>query len=382
MDKKAEKVCITAAVSCVFDELKNQVNRFLIHRYIKRKQAAHMEKILHNCDGESILLQIDFSENASLMMQNEIQSAHWNHSQVTIFTAHAWIDENNKESFALISNCLDHTKEAVYTFMTFLYKYLLEKYPSIKLINTFSDGAASQFKQRYLFSNIPLWEINLKIQILWHFFATSHGKGAVDGIGGTVKRSVWRSVKAGADAPIDAVSYSEIAKDRNPNINVIYISADEVKTQSDPMTDRWNAVLPVANTLKLHCIRSQSSTKLSVSITSSDNEFTVVDLFKSDDSDSETDNCNDNDVEEQKEANVSLTVGEWVLVSYDGTNFPGEILKIVGEECEVTVMHQSGKFWKWPQKEDKIFYNQKNIIKRLGQPQVAGSRGQFIFEGL
>ena len=84
-----------------------------------------------------------------------------------------------------------------------------------------------------MFSNIHLWETNLNIQISWHFFATSHEKGAGDGIGGTVKRSVWRSVKAGADGPLDAVTYTEIAKDRNPNINIIYISADEVKTQSD-----------------------------------------------------------------------------------------------------------------------------------------------------
>ena len=89
-------------------------------------------------------------------MQNEIQSAHWNHDQVTIFAAHAWIEKSHKESFAIISDCLNHTKEAVYTFVTFLYKYLVEKYPSIKLINTFSDGASSQFKQRYLFSNIHL----------------------------------------------------------------------------------------------------------------------------------------------------------------------------------------------------------------------------------
>ncbi|KAG8276352.1 hypothetical protein J6590_067667 [Homalodisca vitripennis] len=29
----------------------------------------------------------------------------------------------------------------------------------------------------------------------WNFFASSHGKGAVDGIGGMVKRIVWRAVK-------------------------------------------------------------------------------------------------------------------------------------------------------------------------------------------
>ena len=64
---------------------------------------------------------------------------------------------------------------------------------------------------------------NFSIHIFWNFFTTSHGKGAVDGIGGTVERSVWRSVKAGADAPLDTVACTEIAKDRNPNIHIIYI---------------------------------------------------------------------------------------------------------------------------------------------------------------
>ena len=34
------------------------------------------------------------------------------------------------------------------------------------------------------------------LKIRWNFFATSHGKGVVDGIGGTLKRTVWRHVKA------------------------------------------------------------------------------------------------------------------------------------------------------------------------------------------
>ena len=51
-----------------------------------------MENLIGSCDGKTILLQVDFSENASLLMQNEIQSAHWNHSQATLFTAHVWIN--------------------------------------------------------------------------------------------------------------------------------------------------------------------------------------------------------------------------------------------------------------------------------------------------
>lgn len=32
--------------------------------------------------------------------------------------------------------------------------------------------------------------------IEWNFFATSHGKGAIDGVGGTAKRMAWNLVKS------------------------------------------------------------------------------------------------------------------------------------------------------------------------------------------
>ena len=44
----------------------------------------------------------------------------------------------------------------------------------------FSDGATSQFKQRYLFSNLHSWEMEHDIELSWNFFATSHGKGVVE----------------------------------------------------------------------------------------------------------------------------------------------------------------------------------------------------------
>ena len=38
-----------------------------------------------------------------------------------------------------------------------------------------------------------------------------HGKGAVAGLGGAVKCSLWRFVKTDSNAPLDAMSYLEIA---------------------------------------------------------------------------------------------------------------------------------------------------------------------------
>ena len=88
-------------------------------------QAAHFAKLIAEYNESSVVLQVDFSENASLLQQNKIQSAHWTHKQVTIFTVHAWIGEGVNDSFVIVSDNLNHTKEAVYTFMPVLFSKLL-----------------------------------------------------------------------------------------------------------------------------------------------------------------------------------------------------------------------------------------------------------------
>ena len=110
MDRRAEKMSITATVGDLFEELKSHTNNFLIHHYVKRKQAVHMEKLISECGGISIVLQVDFCENASLLTLNEIQPAHWNHTQAIIFTAQAWVNENSSRTFAIASDHLSHTK--------------------------------------------------------------------------------------------------------------------------------------------------------------------------------------------------------------------------------------------------------------------------------
>ena len=62
-DKRAEKVTITASVNDIFQDLKSQLNRFLIHQYVKRIQQAHFTKSIEESDGISVVLQVDFSEN-------------------------------------------------------------------------------------------------------------------------------------------------------------------------------------------------------------------------------------------------------------------------------------------------------------------------------
>lgn len=67
--------------------------------------------------------------------------------------------------------------------------------PSVQNVVVFSDGAPSQFKQRFLLSNLHWYKATYELESLeWEFFATSHGKGAVDGLGGSLKRPVRQQV--------------------------------------------------------------------------------------------------------------------------------------------------------------------------------------------
>ena len=398
-DKNIAKVEVKSCAEDAFIELKHQLKPFLIHVYIKRKQAAFMENITSSVDGKKIALQVDFSENATLTCQNEIQSAHWQHSQATLFTAHAWINTEERESIVIVSDDLEHTKLPIYTFMSRILSILREKYPDFQQINVFSDGPSSQFKQRFLFSNLHLWEQKFNCEMCWHFFATSHGKGIIDGLGGTVKRSVWRYIRSGKGFATTPLMFYEVAVQRNPSINIIFVAKSQVAENQTELQLHWNNTIPIANTQRIHFVTPKGPRHLLVGDTSDSETFCKVRILKRENDESiqssEDEEATTEEEDVSKRGNDSsvvsgvndlekleLSIGDWIVVKYQGELFPGEITEfggIDGTEIRADVMEKSGKYWKWPQKRDNIFYFCKDVVKKIEPPTVAGNRGQFEF---
>jgi hypothetical protein len=102
-----------------------------------------MKDLISNVNEKKVLLQVDFSENASIASQNEVQSAHWSHGSATLFTAHAWVSKDVTESMVYVSGDRNHNR-------------LKQKYPSIEQLDVFTDGASSQFKQVSFFKSVCL----------------------------------------------------------------------------------------------------------------------------------------------------------------------------------------------------------------------------------
>ena len=167
------------------------VPQFLEHCYIKRKQADTYRNMKKEAEKESFkskaMIQVDFAENYTCVSQDEIQSAHWQQAQVSLFTAAVW-HSGKMHPYVLCSDNLTHSKDTVPAYIDFLLETLPKDTSELFI---WSDGPASQFKNRYIAEILPvLCKRYDLVNIQWNFFATSHGKGPVDGIGGAVKRKV------------------------------------------------------------------------------------------------------------------------------------------------------------------------------------------------
>ena len=235
----------------------------------------------------------DFSENYSFVLQDAAQGFHWNNAQATIHPFIIYYRHSEEEchlSYVVISDCLHHDTVAVYLFQKRLIAYLKGVLPSsLKKIIYFSDGVASQYKNCKNFTNLCNHKADFGIQAEWHFSATSHGKGACDGVGGTVKRL---AAKASLQRPYEDQIMTppqlfEWASENVPKTVFNYCSTHENEEIKNSLEERFQNSRTIPGTRKLHSFvpllrdtlqvraYSFSSTSKDVKVTKQDCELEI-----------------------------------------------------------------------------------------------------------
>ena len=104
----------------------------------------------------------------------------------------------------------DHTKTTIVVYLEYLLNIYAVHGSNILL---WSDGPRSQFKNRFMARFMEMSEENHASNIRWNFFATSHGKGAVDGVGGVLMRRAWNKVKARQVVIRNVAEFTDAVKD-------------------------------------------------------------------------------------------------------------------------------------------------------------------------
>ena len=229
------------------------------HSFIATQQSTFLNDLKSQLQQKEFITICDFAENYSFVLQDEVQGYHWNNSQASLHPFVVYYKDEQgivqHVSLVIISECLSHDTTAVHLFQRLLVNYLKEKVGGFPAkIYYFSDGAASQYKNKKNFLNLCHHQEDFGVDAEWHFFATSHGKGPCDGVGGTVKRLAAR---ASLQRPYEQqiMTPRQLFDWATKNVTAVefrYTTNEDHLNEEAALNERFARARTIAGTQKLH----------------------------------------------------------------------------------------------------------------------------------
>lgn len=166
---------------------------YRFHRYVKGKQRAFYQKKLKRLLQGEVLMALDFAENYSFLLQEEVTSHYYSRSQCSLLTIAAYYmgssGEMEHSTYCGITEDLLHDVTPVLYGIRWVLEQVSSKTP-VELVHYFTDGARQHFKNRTIALVITGHEILFGCGARWHYHASHHGKSVCDGIGATVKKTL------------------------------------------------------------------------------------------------------------------------------------------------------------------------------------------------
>lgn len=269
------------------DSFIERLPKLLLHDFIAKEQSKYIRQVKNNLEIGEVVVNMDFAENYSFVIQDEVQAYHWTNQQATIhpFAIYYRTLDKREPHFlncVIISDALEHNTVAVHIFQRYLINFLRQKLGNISKIFYFSDGSAAQYKNRKNFYNLTIHEQEFDIKAEWNFFATAHGKSACDGLGGTVKRlaaraSLQRPYSQQIRTPIELFNW---ANANIKNMNFRYISSTEYNEEEQKFQNIYNNIIAVPHTQKIHHVSPISPGKITAKFFSLDIREFIYNLNK------------------------------------------------------------------------------------------------------
>lgn len=177
------------------DKFCEHAKGLLTHAFIAKQQSKYLRLKKSNLrEGEYITI-YDFAENYAFVVQDAAPGFHWNNNQATIYPGVVYYNNEDglqHKSLAIISDCLHHDSIAGYEYLKVINDFHNTVVKNLAKV-FYISGAPQQFKNFKNFVNFYFQEKDLGVAAEWHFFATAHGKGPCDGIGGKIKRLAARA---------------------------------------------------------------------------------------------------------------------------------------------------------------------------------------------
>lgn len=219
-------------------------DHYVMHKYIIKIQLERLRELKATLSDDTAYMTMDFSNNFQTMAQDEVQAAYFSRKYIEVFTCIVYVGQNEPLSFILTNDNASHSKEHVHFYIHKVLTVLKEKFPQLKKIHFVSDGAASQFKNRFTLAGLLFIKKDFKLNAVHEFTPSNHGKNAVDGLGGIVKRGVFKKVMTKKNEVYNSKQFIECAQTIFHSIIFFHTDDTEIdKMKKKVMTPRWEKIL-------------------------------------------------------------------------------------------------------------------------------------------
>ena len=137
------------------------------------------------------------------------------------------------------------------------------------------------------------------------------------------------------------------------------------------MESLWDIARVLTGTFHFHCFKpTHKQGNVKASYFKADESFVIDPVTES-----------SLEVSTREDAPNIFATGDYVVVKYNTTYYPGEIVYVFPdtESARVRTMEKSGPiFWKWPNREDILDYFFHDIAKSIHRPTVVSNHGSYI----
>lgn len=234
-----------------------QLPLFLNHEGTNMHQFNEIQNLKENLKENDVLIHMDFSENYNLKYAEEVQSFHFGGSrkQITLHTVVVYTKCENGtpkvESFCTLSESLLHNVFAIWTHLQPILDRIALTTKATN-IHFLSDGPATQYRNKTMFYFLAneLREFYPQMKsFTWNYSESGHGKGAPDGIGGTVKRTADRLVAQGTDLMNLNILLQKL---ENNCPGIIFFEIKNIDIEAKLKKIENVNILPFPGTIKVH----------------------------------------------------------------------------------------------------------------------------------
>ena len=254
--KSVKKIQMNMEVEDIITKFNKDLITLKLHLYTNKEQHRCYRLIKDNLSDNELMIYVDYSESYKNQEQGEVQSAYFGHQNFSLFTACVYYRKDGELkslNTVVVSESTDHSRIAAHSCVETVINYAKQKLNLLQPLNIhiISDGCAAQFRSKYIFSLMT--DLAQEDTIIWYYNERHHGKGPMDGVGGTLKNIMFRKVKSGEISFETAKDFADNARKICNAIHTIYLPKSDEKVEKDKVLH----ARAIPQTLKVHKVIRQ-----------------------------------------------------------------------------------------------------------------------------